>query len=436
MSTLDEALDATRIGGRLGLALLLCGLVMVIDGYDLTAMPLAVPHIVRLWGIAPGSFGVALSAVLVGLGIGAVFVAPLGDRHGRRLLITASTVAIGLTTLGTATGTGVASFALWRLLTGVALGACLPNVTALVAELAPRRRRAGVLTIVSCGVSIGGMAAGFVAPPLVGLGGWQMIFVASGVGTLAIAAVLLVVLPESPKLLLARGDHARLAAFCARANVPYDPEWAVAGPPAQGPRLSLLAPLGARHRFATFVFAGLYTVNALALYMLTSWLPTLLPQAGFAIDQGARLTSLLQGGGLIGGLALSFFLDRGRTVAALAGAYLIVALGLVAFGAVPATPAGWGVLLLIVGGGIAGAHLAIMAVGTSFYPPQMLSAAIGLAVAVARLGAIAGPLLGGWLISMGLGAAPFLLAMLVPVLICAAGVTLIPAARRTNIQES
>jgi AAHS family 4-hydroxybenzoate transporter-like MFS transporter len=263
-----------------------------------------------------------------------------------------------------------------------------------------------------------------------------MLFIASGVGTLAIAAVLLVVLPESPKLLLARGDHARLAAFCARANVPYDPEWTIAGPPPSRPRLSMLAPLAPRHRFATFVFAGLYTLNAFALYMLQSWLPTILPLAGFALAQGARLTALLQLGGLIGGLLLSFFLDRNKTVAALAGAYALVALALAAFGVVPPTPAGWGVLLLIVGGGIAGAHLAIMAVGTSFYPPHMLSTAIGLAVAVARLGAIAGPFVGAALIDAGFGAESFLLAMLVPVLLCGAGVLLIPAARRTPILET
>jgi AAHS family 4-hydroxybenzoate transporter-like MFS transporter len=97
-----------------------------------------------------------------------------------------------------------------------------------------------------------------------------------------------------------------------------------------------------------------------------------------------------------------------------------------------ATALGWGALLLVVGGGIAGAHLALMAVGTGFFPPSMLSGAIGLAVAIARVGAIAGPLAGGWIIASGASAQTFLLALAVPVLVCAAGVLLIPAAQRSS----
>ena len=108
------------------------------------------------------------------------------------------------------------------------------------------------------------------------------------------------------------------------------------------------------------------------------------------------------------------------------------ALALVGFSIVPATLMGWGLLLLVVGCGISGAHLAIMPIGTSFYPPQLLSAAIGFAVAVARIGAIAGPLAGGWMIAAGVTPNVFLLALVAPVLVLAAGVALIPAARRGN----
>jgi AAHS family 4-hydroxybenzoate transporter-like MFS transporter len=194
----------------------------------------------------------------------------------------------------------------------------------------------------------------------------------------------------------------------------------------------MFAPLARRYRFATFVFVGLYLLNALSLYLMVSWLPTILPQAGFSLDQAARLTSLVQGGGLVMGLLLSSLLDRGKTAPILAGAYLVVAAALLGFSVVPATPAGWGVLLLVAGGGVSGIHLAMMAVGTSFYPPQMLSSAIGFAVAVARVGAIAGPLIGGALIQSGFSPAAFLATVVIPVLACAAGVSLIPRVRRAG----
>jgi AAHS family 4-hydroxybenzoate transporter-like MFS transporter len=400
------------LGWRLIGTLILCALVMIIDGYDLQAMPLAVPHVVRGWGVEPSGFGVALSAVLVGLGAGALFLGPFGDRLGRRPVVLVSTAAIALATLGTATAGSLAEFAIWRLLTGAALGACLPNVTALVAELAPRHRRAGLLVITSCGVSLGGMAAGFVAPSLVGLGGWQMIFTVSGIGTLGLVALLFLWLPESPKFVAARA------------------ELVAGGAASAEPRGSVLAPLARAHRFATFVFAGLYMVNALALYMVSSWVPTILPQAGFSLAEAARMAGLVQGGGLVAALALSWFLDKSWTVAGLMGGYLLVAACLVAFSLTPPAPLSWGSLLLVVGGGIAGAHLALMAVGTSFYPPWILSSAIGIAVAVARIGAIAGPMLGAWLIAEGASPQTFFLVLMIPVLVCAAGVVLIPKAQR------
>src|SRR5690606_17998019 len=114
----SEALAPQRMSARLAGSFILCALVMIIDGYDLTAMSLAVPHLVREWGVPPSHFGIALSAAVPGLGAGALLLAPLGDRWGRRPVVIVSTIAIALATLGTATAGSVTELALWRLLTG------------------------------------------------------------------------------------------------------------------------------------------------------------------------------------------------------------------------------------------------------------------------------------------------------------------------------
>ncbi|WP_309229201.1 MFS transporter [Novosphingobium sp. NBM11] len=163
--------ETPSAGARAFLPLLLCALVMCIDGYDLYALPLVVPHLSAQLGVPPQSFGVALSAVLLGLGLGAVLIAPIGDRVGRRPVILTASALMAFTSLGTAAGGTVTGFALWRLATGLSLGACLPNVTALVAELAPPGKSARTLTVVSMGISAGGIVAGLLAPPLIAAGG-------------------------------------------------------------------------------------------------------------------------------------------------------------------------------------------------------------------------------------------------------------------------
>ncbi|AKH43955.1 AAHS family 4-hydroxybenzoate transporter-like MFS transporter [Altererythrobacter atlanticus] len=397
---------ATAFDRRTLIPLILCGLVMFIDGYDLNAMPLVVPYLVEELGAAPEQFSWALSAVLLGLGIGAIVLAPLGDRIGRRPMILLATGVMAVTTLGTATGSTITEFTLWRLATGLGLGACLPNVTALVAEIAPAGRGARTLTIVSMGIALGGIAAGLLAPPLVSLAGWHGLFIFGGAATFALLLALMLLLPESPKL--------------------ERPEVA----PGSKRQVAFVQLLRPPLLFSTALFAGLYAVNALVLYLIVSWVPTVLPAAGISVDTASRFLSLIQFGGLIIGLGLSLLLDRGWAVRALIATYSCAAAALLMFGLFQPDPFSWGVLLLIAGGGISAAHLAIMAVAVGFFPPHLLSSAIGIAVAVARLGAIGGPVVGGAVIGAGASTATFFAFAALPAFLCIGAVLLIPRARR------
>lgn len=399
--------ETPSAGARAFLPLLLCALVMCIDGYDLYALPLVVPHLSAQLGVPPQSFGVALSAVLLGLGLGAVLIAPIGDRVGRRPVILTASALMAFTSLGTAAGGTVTGFALWRLATGLSLGACLPNVTALVAELAPPGKSARTLTVVSMGISAGGIVAGLLAPPLIAAGGWQALFMAGGAATLVLLGVLAWQLPESPT-------------FRNRAQQPREKKNSIAF-------VQLLSP---PLLFSTVLFAGLYAVNALVLYYVTSWVPTILPLAGFSMDTASRFLSLIQFGGLTIGLGLSLLLDRGWAVPAIVGTYSSAVVALLLLGVVAPGLWSWGVLLLVAGGGISAAHLVVMAVAVGFFPPHLRSSAIGIAVAVARLGAIGGPMLGGLVIGAGASTSLFFVLAVAPTCLCIVGALLISRALR------
>src|SRR5690606_9527302 len=164
------------------------------EGFDIAAMSLAVPRLEGALGLAPASFGWVFTALLIGLGLGGATIAPLGDRFGRRTLIVVGCLATGLATLGTATATTTTEFRDWRLVTGLAPGACPPNVSALSAELAPERLRATIMAVVSAGIPIGLAIAGFLAPPLIAAAGWAGLFVVPGGAAIALALALLAVL--------------------------------------------------------------------------------------------------------------------------------------------------------------------------------------------------------------------------------------------------
>ena len=427
--TIERAIDAAPWSGALGLTLLLCGLVMTVDGFDLAAMPMTVPHVAHALGLAPAGFGPALAAVLIGMGAGAVMLAPIGDRIGRRPVAIMHLLLIGAATIATASASTLGGFVGWRLLTGLGLGGCLPNITALTAEISPQRMRARTMTITGVGVSLGGFVAGLVVPPLVAQGGWRAPFLAAGALTLGLALLLIASLPESPKFLAGRRSGgsalARLAGRLRLADTAaFAPSTSVT------PRVPLLALFGPRFRLATTVFVGVYLLNSLNLYMLSSWLPTVLPRAGFSLGQAARLAGIMQAGGFAGGLLIALLLDRGRAAVALAGAYACVLVALVAFTILPPQGPLWAALLLVVGGGIAGAHMALMAVAASLYPAAVLTSAIGFAVAVARIGAVGGPFVGQALVAANVSAPGFLLAAVPAVLLCLGGLAFLPRAER------
>ena len=251
-------------------SLVLLAGVFIMEGFDIAAMSIAVPRLEGALGLAPASFGWVFTALLIGLGAGGALIAPLGDRFGRRTLIVAGCLATGLATLGTATATTITEFLVWRLLTGLALGACLPNVSALSAELAPdaaaRDDHGGGL---GRAFPSGSRSPGFLAPQIIAAAAWQGLFLVPG----AFAVVLAL-------RAVARARGRRAGARAERR--------ATAGR-AKLPQFELF---GAPWRFPFAVFAAMLALNALNLYLLNSWLPTVLPQAGLSLDDAARVAGV------------------------------------------------------------------------------------------------------------------------------------------------
>lgn len=380
-------------------SLLLLTCIFLFEGYDLNAMPLALPHLGDALGMEPGDFGLVFSAVLVGLGGGAALLAPLGDRIGRKPVIVAGTLIVALATIATASSASITEFALWRLVTGIGLGAILPNCSAMAAELAPGETRARLMTLVSAGIPAGAMIAGMTAPEVVAMGSWRALFLLPGCFGIVLALLAVFIVP-----------HVKPTST---------------NSPSRVPQFELFR---APWLFPFAVYTACLTLNAGALYMLSQWAPTMLPDAGFTIAQASRLTGLLQGGGFAVGLGLAWLIDRWRPSIAIGATFVIVAGAFLAIGLISPTPAMWTPLLLVAGGGVTGMSMALTALVPSLFPAHLYSSAIGMGVLIARLGAIAGPLAGGAIYASGAAPGLFFIALFAPAGLCVLICLALPAA--------
>jgi AAHS family 4-hydroxybenzoate transporter-like MFS transporter len=416
-----QLIDRSALSSLQGLVIGVCAFTMFTNGYDLQVMALTVPSLAKEWALSPSRFGYGLTAANVGIVVAATFLAPWGDRVGRRPLLIAALVLGGVATALTASATSPDQFVLWRFLTGLGVGMNIPNANAWTSEYAPARARATYLILMNASIAAGSIMAGVIAPVILDSFGWRGTFVIGGVAPLLTAVVIFFAAPESLKFLMARRPNdARVPAILERIAPDLDPATIrrpVAGSHPPNPSVWVL--LGSRFRFRTLVLWTIMPLNLFTFYVLISWLPTLLQSAGWSIESAVRGSILIPTGGVIGGLALSFFLNRGMTRPTMVAAYLTSAVCLLLFKVIPSGPA-WVAMLFIIGGGVSGSQLALNALSTAYYPPAIKATGMSWVGVLGNLGSILAPLLGGWLIARGTAPIDILASLGVPALACAA----------------
>jgi AAHS family 4-hydroxybenzoate transporter-like MFS transporter len=382
----------------------LCGIATFIDGYDVQALGVAVPRLAESLRVAPTSFAAALSGSLIGMALGAVLLAPLADRYGRRPVLVALMLLIGLSTVGVMVSSGPIVLTACRVLTGLGIGGAVPVAVAITSESAPNSQRTALITLVIACMALGSFAAGIVAPILDRLWGWRGIFAPAAILPPLLCLLIWRCLPEPPRSTTTSGARATVRALFTPA-----------------------------YRLRTALLWVIFWFNLFAIYSLISWLPTLLHQAGWSIADAQRAAGLLAVGGIAGGLFLSWLADRGYVTSALLFAYVGSAALLFLFIEGPRDVATGMVWLTMVGVLGLGAQMALVSIAAAqYYPSALRSTGVGWYSGVSRVGAIAGPLVLALLMNAGWRSGTILGLLMIPMLICAAGVLLLPRALRTT----
>ena len=204
-------LDSRPVGRWQKWMILLCFLVVVMDGFDVVIMGFVGPALKEAWGWTNSDLAPVLSAALVGLSVGALGAGPLGDRFGRRRVLCASVLLFGLFTLLVGMADSRWQFMVCRFIAGCAMGGIMPMVATFAKEISPASRSSLLVTIVFAGFTVGAAGGGFLSAWLVPHHGWQSVFVFGGVVPILLSLVMAFALPESLTFLVHRGgNHAEV----------------------------------------------------------------------------------------------------------------------------------------------------------------------------------------------------------------------------------
>jgi MFS transporter, AAHS family, 4-hydroxybenzoate transporter len=438
LTRVEALIDGAPTGSAQYRLLFFCFLIAIVDGFDLAAMALAAPLIANDWRIANTEFGLVLSASLAGLGIGGGFLAPFGDRIGRRPMIMLSFVVVGLGSFLTPLSETMKELVFCRFLTGIGLGIAMPNIYALVSDVMPKRRRIAAVTILACAVSAGGLFAGAVAGPVSDRWGWQAVFVLGGTLPVILLALSIWFLVESPKFLAEQPQRGEKFAKSLRrlgfdiAKLPH-----IAGARATPPA-SALAVIRPPYLILTLAYSFICTANAFAFYMLANWLPSMLMNAGIATATAMESLSFVYGGAIVGGLFFSWAMDRLNLLFALVAVsvFASAALLLAVMGQIDASAMASPSVLLALGATVGGAQYMCPGLGARIFPASSLASALGWIGAISRIGAVLGPLAGGWMLSSGWDIGTSLSILALPASLCAiASLILLPRRRNGTPQR-
>ncbi|RKE38394.1 AAHS family 4-hydroxybenzoate transporter-like MFS transporter [Paraburkholderia sp. BL23I1N1] len=391
--SIENGVAATRRAGPL-LALLVCFLVIVMDGFNTTSISFVVPKLAHEWHLAAALFTTVFVATNIGAAIGFMISGPLAQRFGHRYMGVASVVLFAGSTLLTSYANDIASLSVMRLAAAIGLGAALPIAITAAAGIIGAKHKVAASLLITTGMSVGAVTGGVTGGPLMSHFGWQSIFVTGGLLPFLLVPAFFRILP------------ARTPAIADTAGVR-----------ASNPLKALFENGLGAYTCLLWLFSFLIFMD---VYALLFWVPTLLVDFGFSADHASVGMAAFSIGGLsgnvlmTGAVAMMTLAGRIKVKSALVLGLLLVILSITGLSQAAVAP---GIVLLltgVIGAGLVNGIMGQTALAVAFYPPEIRATGVGWGHAIGRVGSFVGPAIGGGLLSLGWPVRDIVLTAVVP----------------------
>jgi AAHS family benzoate transporter-like MFS transporter len=228
------------------------------------------------------------------------------------------------------------------------------------------------------GAAAGGVLAPLVAAALLPGASWRWAYIGGAAPALLLVPLAARLLPESPvHLRLSQGDD----------GTPFR---------RQGGLFGLRPLLATRARAATALFWVMSFCGLVLVFGITTWLPWIMRNSGYSLSSALLQTAVLWGGAGVGMVAGGRVADALGPKPVVTVAFGVGSLCLLALSLGPSLVVLF-VLMFISGVGLIGSQVLVNVFMAAHYPDELRGPGIGWALAIGRLGALLGPVLGGWI---------------------------------------
>jgi MFS family permease len=355
--------------------ILICFLMNMLDGMDVMVVSYAAPSISEKWDVSSSQLGIVFSAGLLGMALGAIYLASNADRYGRKKIILACNILMGLSIFFTFLSKSVETLTLFRILSGFGIGGMLATTATLTSENAPSESKNFWISLVMAGYPIGAVLSGLVAAKIIPQFGWQAMFQVAGVASFLSLPIVYFFMEESIEFLNNKVYHEKKNLASQLVSTKYI-------------RPTLILWCSIFMAFAT-------------LYFLTTWIPKLANETGLSVELAIYAGTVFNLGAFFGIVSQGYLSNKFPLYKMIVYYLIFTGALMLAFGNFAKS---YMVLVLfgLIGFGIQGGFVGMYSLAARIYPTEIRGTGVGAAVGIGRVGAIVGPLLGGFLISMGL----------------------------------
>jgi len=411
------------------LAVSLCALINVFDGFDALAIAYTAPAISTEWSLSPGALGVVFGAGYFGMAIGAMTLGMFSDRIGRRKMILFSLAALTLAMALTSTAGSVGTLLGYRFVGGLAIGAMLASITAMTAEYSPDAKRNFMISIVQGTYAVGATLGGLLTAYLIEDHGWRFIFWIGAVFNGCLFVLMYFLLPESLAFLLNKRPHnglQRVNAIIAKLGGDSLAAWP--GKTGQEDGSAGVKALLQNDMKKWSLLLWLATFSAMfGIYFLMSWIPKIVIDAGVSLEKAIWVGISINIGGLIGILWLGY---RSATSGLRPMITLFMGLAgflMIVFGFLEDEVPVMMVVAVALGFFGQAGFIGLYSVAARLYPTRIRATGIGWAIGLGRVGAIIGPSMAGVLIGLGWDRADYFAVLSIPFFAGAVAIWLLKA---------
>jgi MFS family permease len=389
-----------------------------LDGFDVLSISFASPGIAAEWHIDRALLGFVLSAELLGMALGSVFLGGLADKIGRRPTILGCLVVMALGMFMVTQSTGVLGWlvtpiaalfgypldnrlgdlAVWRVITGLGIGGMLAAINAVAAEFSNTKRRDLSVAIMSIGYPVGAALGGFITSASLTLTEWRYVFEFGATVTLVFIPLVFFFMPESVHWLARKQPQGALGKI--NSTLKRLGHAAIAALPAVSAAVrkrSVSDIFGPGLVAITVLVTAAYFFHITTFYFIVKWVPKIVVDLGFAPSSAGNVLSWTNVGGATGGtivglLALRFSVKR-ITIAVMLVSTIMVTL----FGRTPPDLVRLSLICAAAGFFTNGAITGMYAIFAKAFPTHVRASGTGFAVGVGRGGSVLAPIIAGFL---------------------------------------